>query len=180
MLFQELHNWTQTLIIRKFSSRADQIREIFSPRIGVTDDNQCSQFDADTPLIMLSRPFDRHIRARDLSYGPRLATLRATIRTKTAAKLLALMMMVVIGLWMCQGNKQPKESLQQFLFSEGGGENRARYPSKNDESQSNRGTEFTLCNRLVADCGWEAAINNLTVDVEWAPDPPPGEARPTT
>ena len=91
-------------------------RDILSPRIGVTDDNECSQFDEDAPFIMLGRPLDHHIRARDLSYGPCLATMRATI-CKYAAKLLALRMMVVIGLWMCHGEerrhyKQPKESFE--------------------------------------------------------------------
>ena len=71
---------------------------------------------------MLGRLLDHHIRERDFSYGPRIVTLRATIR-KYAAKLLALMMMVVIGLWMCHGegrqrDKQPKDRLQYFLFSE--------------------------------------------------------------
>ena len=35
-----------------------------------------------------------------------------------------------------QCHKQPKKSLQQFLFSEGGGGNRASSLSENDESQS--------------------------------------------
>ena len=93
--------------------------------------------------------------------------------------------MTVIGLWMyrserCHRYRHPEKILQQILFSEGGGGNRAKSPSENDESQSSRGAGFTLRNRRVADGGWGAAISHLAAGVEWDPDPPPGEARPTT
>ena len=86
---------------------------------------------------------------------------------------------------MCHGggrqrDKQPKESLQQFLFSEGGGGNRASSPSENDESQSSRGAGIALRNRRVADGGWGVAISHLAVGVEWTPDPPPIKVRSTT
>ena len=77
-------------------TRTDQRREIFYHTESVIDDDEGSQFDGDTPVIMLDRPLDHHIRAWDLSYGPCLATMRATIG-KYAAKLLAFTMMVVIG-----------------------------------------------------------------------------------
>ena len=32
----------------------------------------------------------------------------------------------------------------------------------------------------VTDGGWGAAISHLAVGMEWSPDPPTGEARPTT
>ena len=100
-------------------------------------------------------------------------------------------MMVIIGLWMWHGegrqrHKQPKESLQQFLFSEGRGGNRASSPSENDESQSSRGAEFVFRNRRVADGGSGAVISDLAVGVEWSgvewsgPLTSPGEARSMT
>ena len=56
----------------------------------------------DTPVIMLGRALGHHICAWDLRYGPRLATMRTKI-CKYTAKLVALTIMVVIGLWMCHG-----------------------------------------------------------------------------
>ena len=49
--------------------------------------------------------------------------------------------------------------------------NRARSPSEND-------ARFVLRNQRVTDGGWGVAISHLAVDVQWAPDPPSGEARP--
>ena len=103
-----------------------------SPRLGVIDDNEGSQFDGDTSVIMLGRPLYHHI-PWDLRYGPCLAIMRTSIR-KYTAKLLVFTMMVIIGLWMYHGearqrHKQPKETPQQILFSEWEGGNRASFPS---------------------------------------------------
>ena len=123
-----------------------------------------------------------HIGAWDLRYGPCPVTMRTTSR-KYAAKLFALTMMVVIGLWLCysevrQRNKQPKENLQQILFSEWGGGNKASSSSENRESQLNICAGLALFNRQVPECGWGAAHSHLAVGVEWAPDPPPTKLDP--
>ena len=97
---------------------------------------------------------------------------------KYTAKLLAFMMMVIIGLWMSHGelrqrHKQPKENPQQILFLEWEGGNRVSFPFENHESHSSRCAGLALRNPQVPDGGWGAVISRMAVGVEWAPDPPP-------
>ena len=82
----------------KFDSESDD-NEIFvkdqskkkntpSPRLGVIDDNEGSEFDGDTSVIMLGRPLYHHI-PWDLRYGPCLDIMRTNI-CKYTAKLLCI------------------------------------------------------------------------------------------
>ena len=116
MLFQELHTLTDSDDNEIFVNDRSKKRNTMSPRFGVIDDNEGSQFDGDTPVIMPGRPLGHDIRAWDLRYGPCLATMRTNI-CKYTVKLVTLTMMVIIGLWMCHGeghqrHKPPKENPQ--------------------------------------------------------------------
>ena len=96
---------------------------------------------------------------------------------KYAAKMLAITMMAVIGLWICQGTErqrtqQPDTSIQQVLFMDGeegvGGDS----SPERQERRPRREEESMPWNHRVVDGGWGAAISHVAAGVEWAPDPP--------